>query len=450
MKRQLLILLVMVVSINVDGFSQIEFSSPWDAVQVALENSQEHKILIQISKEKIKNAKLSIIPFLPSLNFHWTENNQIIKHNPDIHSKSINIELNQMIYDNGKSKLKYLSTKSSSDLDYLLALQTIREFSLSILEQYYNLLLQEETLKLKENLLSQTTNDYQIILFKFEKGLISKSEKLEYDISLRRLQNELNNSYSEYFLNKTNFSQLLNLPEAVQIKFNHDNKLLDDSILQFDGTNIVEKIVENNLELRQITDMIKYQSDQKKILNRFYIPSIYFSGGLNFLGTTYPLTQPQFTVRLSFKFEELPFLSPSFSEGAFIKEKRIDGLESSFNAQVIPQLNYFSNLRLSDMAIRQIQEKLISRVKEIKAESLRYINSCKNLIDNISLLEQEINLKNEKIDIYKYELEQGLIKQSDYLKEQLDLGETNQKLLQAKISLALLYNKIKFLAGEYL
>lgn len=450
MRRPLLYLFLTFTSLTINAFAQIEFSSPLEAVQTALENSTEHKIMLQIGEEKLRNAKLSIVPFLPSINFQWSEYDQIVKNSNDIHSKSIVLQINQMLYDNGKSALKYLSTKASAQLDYFIALQNRREFSLSVLEQYYNLLLEEETLNLKEEIYSQTSEDYKIMLFKYDRGLISKSEKLEYDISVQRLKSELDDAYSQYLMNKSIFLQSLNLPQTTELKLNHNDQLLGHTPLNYDEEKLIEKILQNNLELLKLRDMIKYESKQKKINNRIYLPSLYFSGAIEFSGTAYPLTQPQFSARLTLKFEELPFITPSFSQSGDFKESRSTGLNSSLNTQITPYFNYFSNRRLSSLSLNELQEKLKQREKEITMEISQYINRCKTLSKNISLQEEEIKLKTEQLKIYEYELEQGIIKQSDFLNQHLALGEIKQKLLKTKITLISLYNKLHFLSGDNL
>lgn len=431
-------------------YPQITIKSSDELIALARANSQEIILNNEYMLLKLKNTKMSITPFLPQFNLSWQEYDRINYKQNDTRTKTITASITQLLFDNGKAKTEYLYNRQASFLEYMLYQQTIKEYELNLIEKYYNHQLLSNTLILKEQLLENSLNDLSAIKYKFDNGLITKSDLLEYEIYCNKLENEILNYKNQIQLNIFNIKVILNIPEETDffIEDYSDHTINGTNTLKNKETQIITDMLRNDIEIQQLQNILNHERKLAKTINQFYFPSIYLSGGISFTGTSYPLTQPEYNLRLIFSFDSIPFVKTNLSTNSGVNYNQSKLLENSLSANIIPEINYLENKKIAAISLKQTELKLSKKKSEISKKAQEYIYSHDNLLSQIRINKATQTLMKEKLDILKYEAEHGLVTYSEYIKQIIDFSETSQNLIQQTIQLNLLFEKIKYLTGE--
>lgn len=448
MKIKLIIIILSISSGLI--FAQKTFSSSEEIIKFGIENSKEIKEKEIFYKEKINSTKLNIEGFLPKLGISYNEVNFVPINSTDTRTKALELSLTQKIYDNRKEELTYKYNKQIALTDYLQFEQSIQNFKLQILEKYYLLILQIKSIELKNELLKNMKNELNIYEFEYKNGISLKSDYLEYKISINDLENQIQNLLNEKEKIKTELLELLNidLNEELILKESLEEIKIDMTKISREKQAIEEKILNNDIDLKKLIVQIAFQKQQLKINKLFFLPSISLQGSIKFDGTSLPLTQPSYSIRLILSFDSLPFFPVNYSKDLGIKEKRINELNNSSATNIRPQFNYFSNQKIVKSEYNQALIEKEKTINAIKKTSIELINQHDASIEYISLLNDSIKLKSEKLEITKYQANNGLITIDNYLNEKINLHETKLNLIKQKINLLIIQTKISILSGE--
>ena len=431
-------------------YPQITIKSSDELIAFARSNSQEIILNNEYMLLKLKTTKKSITPFLPQFNLSWQEYDRINYKQNDIRTKTITASITQLLFDNGKTKTEYLYNRQTSFLEYMLYQKTIKEYELNLIEKYYNHQLLSNTLILKEQLLENSLKDLNAIKYKFENGLITKSDLLEYEIYCNKLENEILNYKNQIQINIFDIKEMLNIPEETDIYIEDysEHTINETNTLKDKKTQIITDILRNDIEIQQLQNTLNYERKLAKTIKRFYFPSIYLSGGISFTGISYPLTQPEYNLKLIFTFDSVPFVKPNLTTNSGVNYNQSKLLENSLSANIIPEINYFDNKKIAAISLKQAELKLSKKEREISRKAIEYIFSHDNLLSQIKINKTTQTLMKEKLDILKYEAENGLVTYSEYIKQIIDFSEVSQALIQQIIQFNLLLEKIKYLTGE--
>lgn len=431
-------------------FAQINISSVEEAVNIGLTNSEELHEIQKSALLQMKNAKLAITPFLPKIGVNWSEYDKVIPQSSDSRNKSIEFSLNQLVFDNGKSRLNYSINRYISYLEYLQLKKQIREKSIEIMETYYNLILQIKLIELKTEYLKTTEKELQIMEYKYNSGLAVKSDYLQYKISYHELSNDIIKLNQAKTILKRKLTALLGLSIDTEITISDNISNIEYSTQQLlPFINEYEKLIlEVDIDYIKSKANIDYQKKQYKISKTHYLPNISIEGNISFNGTKYPLTQPDYSVKLIFSFDNLPFVPASFSNGYGFNRNLFTTLSNNFSTQISPDISYFTNQKIIKSNLKQSEIQLKNRKTELRNSTYQYLSENDNLIKYISLLKEANQLLKEKNRISEYEYNSGLLNTTDYLKEINNLAESDQKIIQSQIELIILQKKIEMLTKK--
>lgn len=428
-------------------FAQINISSAEEAVAIGISNSEELQEMQKSSLLQMKSAKLSLIPFLPKIGINWNEYDKVVPQSADSRNKSIEFSLNQLLFDNGKTRLTYSINRYISYLEYLESKKILREKSIEIMETYYNLILQINLIDLKKEYLNTTEKELQIIEYKYNSGLAVKSDYLQYQISCHELSNDIIKLNQTKIILKRKLAALLGLPSETEINISNDisninysTKTLLPLIAEYE-----KQMLESDIDYCKSKADLDYQKKQYKITKCHYLPNISVEGGISFDGTKYPLTQPDYSIKLVFSFDNIPFIPSSFSNGYGFNKNQFTTLSNNFSTQISPDISYFTNQKITKSNLRQSEIKLQNKITELQNSTYQYLSENDNLIEYISLLKEANQLLKEKLKISEYEHNAGLLSTTDYLKELNSLEESDQKIIQSQIELIILQKKIEML-----
>lgn len=449
MKKVFLIFPIFLMTFNSICFSKT-FTSADEMIQFGLSRNKSLEIQKEIALTKIKSSKLNIAAFLPQLDFSWNEYNSIYLNQNDTRTKSISLSATQLIFDNGKSKADYVYNRFSSDMEYIYAEEQEQQYILSLREKFFNWIYQKKNIELKKEFLENSQSELEVLKFKFENGLCTKSDYLEYEILISELKNEIKKiEYSQIQLTEE-LKQLLYLSDEEDFSLTTDIFDTTENIrpLVEDSNKLIEKAVARNSSLSKQNSEIEYYEKILKIRKRCFLPTISFTAGISFSGKSYPLNQPDYTLNLKFSFDSLPWVKTDITNLLGINPQVSKRASDSFSTAVTPELNYWTNNKISKLTINQMKSEKEKILSEIKTGIKALIYEHDYLIGQISQLKNSIKLKKEKYTIFVFQNEKGLITTSDLIKEKINLEQDRQSLLKSEAQLLILQNKIQFLTGE--
>lgn len=445
MKKAFIFYTVLLLTGNIHA--QIKFTSVEDAVNFGISNSDSLNELKLFALTNIKMAKLSFESFLPQFETSWNEYDNIQKYSADTRTKQISFSVEQKLFDNGKSRLKYTNDKYNALISYYEMLDKFNEFRLNVLEKYYSYILQCRLIELKKALLENTEKELAVIEYKYNEGLELKSSYLEYILSCKELQKDLDDSIYEKNIILSDLKSLLNISLDAELIIEDKNENINFIQKPYaeKTEDFIALILKNNIELKKQFSSIDYISKQTKILNQFYLPAVSLKAGVSFSGIAYPLTQPDYSVNLIFSFSDIPFLPSSFSNGYRINQKKLSGLQNSTSTALNMQPGYFTSRKLSKISLAQAKTSCNETIRNLKQSVKNLIDEHDSSLKYIQLIKEAIEIREEKILISEYQVNAGLMRTSDYLKEKLELSKSRQDLVKEEISILLLQKKLEFL-----
>lgn len=448
MKNKILIFIILHF-FSLQCFSQIVINSSDELIAMAIDNSKSLNLNRQISLLKMKSSELALTPFLPQLDLTWQEYDKINRLQSDQRIKSISANITQLLYDNGNSKINYLNNRQSALTEYLSIERNFQLFKLQILEMYYKYIFTTNSLNLKQELLINTEKELKVLEYKYQNGLTLESDLIEYEICCKNIRDEIDNLKYQQELILIKLKIILDIPVEQEIK-------IQDTEIDFEEINtdsfsdyrtLAQKLNANDIELQQLISQLEYSKNLYEQASKHYIPNIYLSAGCSFSGQTYPLTQPDYSLKLIFNFDAIPFAKSSVSNQTTNNEYS-SSLTNNITTQITPETNYFQNKKISKLQIQQIENSIIEKEKSIQETAIEYINSCNNLIRTINTQESTNELYRRRNIVLKYQADNGLITQADYIHRKIQQNQLEQEILNLKSQLYFLIEKIKIISGE--
>ena len=246
-----------------------------DIIELSLQQA------INISLEKnldIKNSKIELNNYLLSLQTVWNQfmpNGSFglsFKDNLNDNKISLGISLNTSLNLNPSSFfniVKVINEYKQGIISYEIA---IRKFKIEIKRYYYNLIILEKNIKLKELELNNAKLIHNTNILKYNDGIISIIEKMKSEYNVSEKEIELKKAKNDYEIALIVFKNIVGIKDNINIKLITDLPELD----------ITEQIknfsLNNNLEL----EILKY--DLKNIINtrNSYISSFFPSLGFSY------------------------------------------------------------------------------------------------------------------------------------------------------------------------
>jgi outer membrane protein TolC len=449
MKKRLLSFAVLILSCNYICVSQIILYKASDAVNIGLQNTEEYKIERLQALAGIKISKVAIGGFLPSFSFGITESDGKKINANDSRTKSIQFGITQTIFNGGKTKLSYDMSKLSATFQYYAYEQNIRAFSVTVIHYFFNYITQLKQIEVKKNLLNNAQEQLNIIKAEYERGMILASDYLEYEISVMKKKNELKQMERNLRSSFRAFKVLIGLPlEAELIIVNAEELNEEEDFFLEPFTDYIVSIVKNsNMELQQQRISLDYSKKQLELSRLYYVPSISLESNVSFSGEKYPLTEPNYSVKLGLSFLDLPNMPFSFSEGYGLDNKGFNSISNAVNGNLKPNFTFRLNSKNADLTLKKNLLDYKTKEQSLKEDVLTKIASHDDCLDNIKIIKETLILQEKRLTVCKAEVERGDKKRLDYLEdleeyaEQLiELSKAQNNLLSSWYELELLTN----------
>ncbi|MBR5866635.1 MAG: TolC family protein [Spirochaetaceae bacterium] len=445
--KKILIIFVLIFACNL-SFSQIYLNSEDEAVAIALNNSRELYFSKIQAVENIRKSNLSFENFLPDFTFSFSEDDSIIQNREDSRSKRINFSVNQVLFDGGKSLYTYKENKISALYDYQNYLLSEKNFKEKVVNAFNAVYLQHKILEIKDELLDKALLQLKIIETEVNIGITLETDYLEYLVNLRKIENERKQLYFDLLQKERELKNLLGLDENVSVCIlEQEDKSYDFFEIQSFVDVLFPLVKSENIELKKLELSLKSAENQSKISKKWLLPVLSLDAGAGFSGKSYPLTQPEYNVKLKFSFESNPFISSAYSSGIGFKDENISSVNNSVSGNVKIPTTIFSDIRLNRNSILQTKAKIEQTKQNLYEEFYSLVLSHDDAEIQKSFLQETLSIQQKRLSFMELQLANGEIKHVDYLDALSEIVELNISILTKKNEFLSVCRQLEIITG---
>ena len=445
--NRIILSFVFTLLLNAEIYGQIVIQNSEHAVNIALQNSNELVLQGLSSLTGMKLAKMSFRDFLPSIDFSMSNTQSVTEYGSDNKSKSFSLSAKQVIYDGGQRLLSYKLNNISSLYAYEEYEQSLKSFSSEIINQYYSLLKQIEIVKIKKDLLETADVQLAIIQRELELGITLETNYIEYLISYLETKNDYEVSKRDLDRKKDSFKVSLGLEKSIDIIFIEGFTAEDTYKPLIDYKEFLyERIKLENIELKKRNLEIMSNQAQIDYKKHWYFPSVSLEGSISFSGNNYPLTQPDYSFKLSFGFANNPVVPVEYGKKVGVKKNKVTSIGDTVSANVLPSSTFVledKQEKISQLRIKLQNEQTKNQLYESLLDS---IYNHDDSVHEIEMKAKSIELQKKKIAISEIELKNGSLKRVDYLELLIKLASSEIELLEDIVNVGMLERNLEIAA----
>jgi outer membrane protein len=336
----------------------------------------------------------------------------------DNYSAAINV--NQTIYDFGKTEKSVLLEKQGKELTLRSVEQVKQKLSQAVIANYYTLVYLQEALKIKEEQLKTLNEHLNYVKKKQETGSATQYEILTTEVRISNIENQKTDLETARQVQVCQLNSLLGKPESTsqQVKMELSNLVLstqNDAIIAFAIQNRDEmKLASEKTKLAQLRyNLTTYQN--KPVVNAF------LSGGIKNGYTPY-LYDPK----------------ANFVAGFGVKVPIFDGKRKMYN---LAQAQSFiqTNDQDTEIARRGIVNEVVESEANVKASQKK-----------VEQGELQLRQATQAYSLAKVRFDSGVITNLELLEGSTAVSESRLQLLKARIDYTVSLYKLKSATGERL
>jgi outer membrane protein TolC len=419
-----------------------------EAADFAARNSRIWILRREEVLQNMKAAKWDLREFLPSFSLSLGESDSTAVMSGDSRSKSIQASINQKIFDGGKNKLAY----ETSRLDSLYAYQEyqgeLKEFRSGIISQYYSCITQEETTRIREDLLSAAREQLEIIRWETTLGLSLETDYLEYLASCITIEHERDQSLRDLKTQERRLKDSIGLDREAELEIGDD--IYDDfEYFYYEPyLDLLRQLVRAaSVELKKQSLAARQAQKQLAYSRRWYIPSVGLQGSVSFTGVSYPLTEPRYSLKLTFDFSNLNLMPLSLNPGYGFERDRLYQVSNSVSADTLPNPAYPAARKLENIAILRNRLNQAETEKELGERLYDLVIAHDSSLRSADTAQRMIDVLEKRLEFSRLLLEQGRKKRIDFLDELIELSQAKISLREQQIQAAALERSLEILAN---
>lgn len=396
----------------------------------------------------MKAAKMGFQDFLPSFSFSLSESDTTSLLAPDSRTKTIQASINQELFDGGKKKLAYDAGRISSLYAYREYESALREFSSGIIFRYYQYLLQSAQAGIREDLVKAAGEQLAIIRLEADLGLALETDYLEYLSSYIDIENERDQGIRDLGKLERTFKAAIDLNQGIGLSIQDDFYKEFDCFYYEEFVDFIWSLVKNaSTEIKKQNLAVEYAHKQLVYSRRWYLPVIAAQGSILFSGDSYPLTEPKYSLKLTFSFSDLPLFPVSVNSGAGWDRDRLYNVNNSGSLAARPNPAYGVQRKQADIGLMQNNLQRLQTEKDLWESLYELIISHDNSLRSADTAERSIAVLEKRLEFSRLELGMGEKKRIDYLKELVSLAQTRISLMEYRSQAAALERSLEILAG---
>ena len=296
--------------------------------------------------------------------------------------------------------------------------------------------------------LEKTMEEEKILHKQFQLGMLLETDFLEYMTSVLQIENQRTEAEKNYKIQKGILNLALGLEEFAEIEFRDPlTPEAENAELEEHSKSIWNIVKNRSIELQKQDMAIEYSRKQQKYSDAWYLPNFSIKPSVSFSGEDFPLAKPNYSFQMSFSFENIPFAPVSISNNYSFSDKKLTGVSNSGSTNSFCQVTYVSDKRTAKLTLLQQQIQRQDNEKKMYSNLYQQIVTHDNYLKKITLLENTKKIQEKRLEFSKMQTEQGFIKPIKYLEQLIELSDTKNSLLQAKIQTIAAERIIAILTG---
>jgi outer membrane protein TolC len=409
---------------------ELVFYSAAEAVDFAQHHSPAWTIGRQQALLAMEAAKWGFQDFLPTFGFSLSASDTVPLMAGDSRSKALQFSFSQEIFDGGKKLLAYQAGKISALYGWQEFEAGQRDFSSQVMSLYYQYLLTQEKAAIREELVRQGGEQLSVLKKEVELGITLETDYLEYAASYLEIEQERDQGLRDLSGMERKLRAALNLGQGVPFRVVSPENSEHRYFYYEPYLDYLWVLVRNaSVELRKQRLNREYSLKQYNYSRRWYLPVIHAQGSVSFSGNSYPLTEPNYSLQLSFDFSNLDFLSLRVSNSSGYERGRLQQLSNGLSGEIRPLPAYPVTRKQQELSMLESVLRQADMEQQLHEALYELVFSHDNTQRASQNAEQRIVLMEKRLEFSRLQLEKGEKKRIDYLTELNGLA-------QAKISLA--------------
>jgi len=336
----------------------------------------------------------------------------------DNYSAAINV--NQTIYDFGKTEKNVLLEKQGKELTLRSVEQVKQKLSQAVIANYYTLVYLQEALKIKDEQLNMLNEHLNFIRKKQETGSATQYEILTTQVRISTIENQKTDLETARQVQVCQLNSLLGKPESTsqQVK-----KELNISLPGMQNDALINSAMQNRDEMKLASEKAKFAQLRYSLTSYQNKPVVnaFLSGGIKNGYTPY-LYDPK----------------ANFVAGLGLKVPIFDGKRIKYNlAQAQSAIQ--TNDQETEIARRGIVNEVVEGEANVKASQKKVEQS-----------ELQLKQATQAYALAKVRFDSGVITNLELLEGSTAVSESRLQLLKAKIDYTVSLYKLKSATGERL
>lgn len=336
----------------------------------------------------------------------------------DNYSATFNV--NQTIYDFGKTEKSVLLEKQGKELTLQTVEQVKQKLSQAVIANYYTLVYLQEALKIKDEQLKTLNEHLNFIKKKQETGSATQYEILTTQVRISTIENQKTDLETARQVQVCQLNSLLGKPESTnqQVK-----KELGVSLPNLQNEALISSAMQNRDEMKLASEKAKLAQMRYNLtgLQNKPVVNAFFSGGIKNGYTPY-LYDPK----------------ANFAAGFGVKVPIFDGKRKVYN---LAQAQ--SAIQTNDQDTEIARRGIVNEVVEGEAN----VSASKKKVEQGEL---QLRQATQAYSLAKISFDSGVITNLELLDGSTSVSESRLQLLKAKIDYTVSLYKLKSATGERL
>jgi outer membrane protein len=336
----------------------------------------------------------------------------------DNYSAAINV--NQTIYDFGKTEKNVLIEKQGKELNLKSVEQVKQKLSQAVIANYFSLVYLQEALKIKDEQLNTLNEHLNFIKKKQETGSATQYEILTTQVRISTIENQKTDIETAHQVQVCQLNSLLGKPESTTQQVKNE---LSISMPNQQNDILITSAMQNRDEMKLASEKAKLAELRYNLTDAQNNPvfNAFLSGGVKNGYTPY-LYDPR----------------ANFVAGVGVKIPIFDGKRNKFNL-VQAQSAIQVNDQETEIARRGIVNEVVESEANVKASQKK-----------VEQGELQLQQATQAYSLAKVRFESGVITNLELLEGSTAVSESRLQLLKAKIDYTVSIYKLKSAIGERL
>jgi outer membrane protein TolC len=337
----------------------------------------------------------------------------------------LRVSASQEIFNGGKKKLAYEAGRISALYAWQEFEGEFKTFISTVISLYYQCLLMQEMGEIREDLLRQAGEQLTILKKEVELGLALETDYLEYAASYMEIEQERDQGLRDMAALERQFKTALNLNREASIKVISGSPETHEYFYYEPFLDYLWALVRNSstaLKKQQLT--MEYNLKQYTYSKRWYLPVIGAQGSVSFSGSSYPLTEPIYSLQFTFDFSSLDFLSFRYSNSSGFEKDRLQQLSNGISSDIRPLPAYPITRKQGELNILESTLQREEGERQLRESLYELIISHDNTLRTAYNAGQRIDLMEKRLEFSLLQLEKGEKSRIDYLSELSGLAQT--------------------------